>query len=1131
MSHLGEFMSHGGWQALVWAVACLALGAAATPLCLRVFRGLADRGAGLVVTAGVALTSYIAWLLAYPYVGEGRLGLSVRAMLFAAAAAAAFAATQLPAAKRRPLLARFLPSGVLAFMALVHLPHTGGSVFVAAILLALLSHACWLGDANGLRRALCRSAPDLAFGAGLFLFGFFAFAWVRSFLPWATFDIGLYGAEKTGNFMHLNSMMNSRTMPPQDAWYFGQPTNYYYGGHLLVASLAKLTGIPARIAFNLGIATIVGLTLSAGGSFVFNVVRRVPSRFTITWPRRFTWNRGRAWALVGALAIACFGNLDAWQQLFSRDPEIVRTDVEVRLSKGGDPVREISTDELRWMPENLREIDFWRSSRAIKGAPPEITEAGTITEFPYFSAILGDMHPHHMAMPFTLLALSSCLCLLRRVAALRPKRDGAWWALAAMPLLAMGICIGAVFPVNIWDTVVLVGVYLLVVMYARRGVATEDGWRWVAFAAMTLIISWTAALITNAHIGAVVAFPSLPHFAFALFLGTFVPLLLAGYLPGASMPVRFLGPAIVAAFVLFFPGRESAIIGEKITGDPHSSLRDPILFLGSLALAWLWTMRGERPRMRWIAAAGSAYAVTGVLALLVAMPFRRAFHSPLEVGRPPLEHVFPPMVSGDVMANAEGSFVALWQGLPIKPLDAAIRTDLTDFFVHWGIFLLPIIVLACAKTSRWKSTLSPGRWFAFTMTCAMVLFTSFNMMDSWTGPFAAVLALILGVVVCTAPHRDATPGLLLVCAAMLWCLFCEVLYFDDNMVGFHERYNTVFKIYYPLWPIFAAGAVLAIRELTGACLRARRRLVVQGLVVAIFLGTGLFYTYAATMKRTHSFFEDSRAMFARDRETFDARYARGHDAEFATVQTLDAIAWLEQTPEYKGDLAAIEWLMQNTPRGSIILEAPSSGAYTPAGRVSAMSGRPTLVGWPSHENQWRGWGVPISRPVAIKYFDVVAPMLPPLDDVFQGFPSARVIDRDVELDLYRKSITMDREEFSAELAKLFPEIDPDVFGDFRNQIIELRSRMMSNVTFTSELAARMGLIYRAPRFTKDIIDSLRLFNVQYVFVGSLERMEFSPTGLGKFSMMKTVYEDGATRIYEIDHDKLSAWLSPPEDAP
>src|SRR5262249_22479505 len=41
---------------------------------------------------------------------------------------------------------------------------------------------------------------------------------------------------------------------------------------------------------------------------------------------------------------------------------------------------------------------WWRSSRVIPNIPPD-----GITEFPYFSFLLGDLHPHYMAIPFVLL--------------------------------------------------------------------------------------------------------------------------------------------------------------------------------------------------------------------------------------------------------------------------------------------------------------------------------------------------------------------------------------------------------------------------------------------------------------------------------------------------------------------------------------------------------------------------------------------------------------------------------------------------------------------------------------------------------------------------------------------------------
>jgi uncharacterized membrane protein len=42
--------------------------------------------------------------------------------------------------------------------------------------------------------------------------------------------------------------------------------------------------------------------------------------------------------------------------------------------------------------------------------------------------------------------------------------------------------------------------------------------------------------------------------------------------------------------------------------------------------------------------------------------------------------------------------------------------------------------------------------------------------------------------------------------------------------------------------------------------------------------------------------------------------------------------------------------------GSVILEAPADGygAYRYEGRVSALTGLPTLLGWGGHQNQWRG---------------------------------------------------------------------------------------------------------------------------------------------------------------------------------
>ena len=73
--------------------------------------------------------------------------------------------------------------------------------------------------------------------------------------------------------------------------------------------------------------------------------------------------------------------------------------------------------------------------------------------------------------------------------------------------------------------------------------------------------------------------------------------------------------------------------------------------------------------------------------------------------------------------------------------------------------------------------------------------------------------------------------------------------------------------------------------------------------------------------------------------------------ENQTPPTLDGLAYLENFNP--GDYAAIEWIIQNTNPDDIILEAVGN-AYSYHARISAATGRPTVIGWANHERQWRG---------------------------------------------------------------------------------------------------------------------------------------------------------------------------------
>ena len=72
---------------------------------------------------------------------------------------------------------------------------------------------------------------------------------------------------------------------------------------------------------------------------------------------------------------------------------------------------------------------------------------------------------------------------------------------------------------------------------------------------------------------------------------------------------------------------------------------------------------------------------------------------------------------------------------------------------------------------------------------------------------------------------------------------------------------------------------------------------------------------------------------------------------FSTSPHLDGLRWLSESAP--GDPGAIEWLRDNAPHGSVVLEAVGDD-YSAFGhaRISTFTGLPTVMGWAGHELQW-----------------------------------------------------------------------------------------------------------------------------------------------------------------------------------
>src|SRR5262249_38300930 len=215
----------------------------------------------------------------------------------------------------------------------------------------------------------------------VFAVGFVLLAWIRSY------NSGVWGTEKFMDVAFLSSLVRTQHLPPPDPWLSGEPINYYYFGHFLLASVAKVLGTQPGTAFNVGIAVIFGLVATA----IFGVATNLSAALRTDK----SLYRALPFGLFSLLLVLILGNLDGAQIWWKQALQMVKT----ATGQPGNPWS-------WWLHRNLWVYyDWWDPSRVIK-------PTSTINEFPAFSFVLSDLHAHVLALPFDTLAVALALNLL-----------------------------------------------------------------------------------------------------------------------------------------------------------------------------------------------------------------------------------------------------------------------------------------------------------------------------------------------------------------------------------------------------------------------------------------------------------------------------------------------------------------------------------------------------------------------------------------------------------------------------------------------------------------------------------------------------------------------------------------------
>lgn len=136
-------------------------------------------------------------------------------------------------------------------------------------------------------------------------------------------------------------------------------------------------------------------------------------------------------------------------------------------------------EPLKWEPANYGTGSWWwwRASRAVQDYTYNGTPVEIIDEFPAFSFLLADLHPHVLAMPFAFLGMALALNLLLGGAAgsLGKRELLLFWELDGRYFLLSAVILGGLGFLNLWDFPIYVA--LLAGAYALRR-ARALGWSW-----------------------------------------------------------------------------------------------------------------------------------------------------------------------------------------------------------------------------------------------------------------------------------------------------------------------------------------------------------------------------------------------------------------------------------------------------------------------------------------------------------------------------------------------------------------------------------------------------------------------------------------------------------------------------
>ena len=350
------------------------------------------------------------------------------------------------------------------------LQNNAGGVLFALILLAGVSALVIHGKWGEFRDWFHSQIRLIVTAESLFLAAYLLWTVVRAANPEIIYT------EKPMELAFINAILRSPAFPPFDPWLAGYAISYYYFGYVIVAMLIHLSGAPSSIGFNLGIAMWFGLTALAAYGVLFNLLSGILS------PDRPAESNRKAvgWALLAPLFILIVSNLSGLLDVFhargifwQRTPQGV---LESSFWKwlGIQEFDQPPPEPLSWMPKRTYWL-WWRGSRVLQDFNLVNQREEVIDEFPFFSYLLADMHPHVLGMPFVLLAAGLALNFYFSFKKQPPPQPSILKWIKDPRTWLSALIFGGLSFLNTWDFPIYLALFAGVYVLHRY---FQDGWGW-----------------------------------------------------------------------------------------------------------------------------------------------------------------------------------------------------------------------------------------------------------------------------------------------------------------------------------------------------------------------------------------------------------------------------------------------------------------------------------------------------------------------------------------------------------------------------------------------------------------------------------------------------------------------------